>query len=311
MAIDHEKKKKYSSSFALASLSAAFQAQPRRVQSTLDDRGVSMRSISYVDDGSSPNNRYKTDVRRAFQFCHWVWKPLGIYAFIYDRPNKFEKMTSVALILISCSVLQFVIVPFGYYTLFYERDIDTKIKFMGPLTFCLTTLIKYGYLGIKSSEFGRCVKHVEEDWRMLRDDDHRAIMIRYLTMGRNLITLCAAFMYTGGLSYHTIMPLLSKRISENVTIRPLTYPGYEVFFDIQESPTYEIVYCMHCVYVLISGNITMAAYGLTAICTTHACGQIKIQTSRLKNLREDRKALENEIEDRLAVVVREHTKILR
>ncbi|KOX73711.1 hypothetical protein WN51_13789 [Melipona quadrifasciata] len=240
----------------------------------------------------------------------WVWKPLGIYAFIYNRRNKFEKMTSVVLILTSCSILQFVIVPFGYYTLFYERDIDTKIKLMGPLTFCLTSLIKYGYLGMKSSEFGRCVKHIEEDWKMLRDDDHRAIMVRYLTMGRKLITLCATFMYTGGLSYHTIMPLLSKKISENVTIRPLTYPGYEAFFDIQESPTYEIVYCMHCVYVLITGNITMAAYSLTAICTTHACGQIKIQTSRLKNLREDRKALENGIEDRLAVVVREHAKIL-
>ncbi|XP_033302048.1 odorant receptor 49a-like [Bombus bifarius] len=270
-----------------------------------------MRSSRDVNDHLQ-NNHYKSDIYHTFQFCHWILKPLGIYFFLHDHVNKFEKIVSVLLIIICCSILQFVIVPFGYYILFYEKDMNMKIKFLGPLAFCVTALFKYGYLGVKSSELGRCVKHVKKNWKMLQDKDHRAIMVRYVTMGRNLITLCAAFMYTGGLSYHTIMPLLSKKkINENITIRPLTYPGYEAFFDIQESPTYEIVYCMHCVYVLVTGNITMAAYSLTAIFTTHACGQIKIQTLRLENLRKNGKALENGIEDHLAVIVSEHVEILR
>lgn len=215
------------------------------------------------------------------------------------------------LILICCSVMQFVIVPFSYYVLFYEKNVNSKIKYLGPLTFCLTSLFKYGYLAMKGSELNRCVEHIERDWKMLENEDHRNIMIQYVTMSRKLITLCAAFMYTGGLSYHTIMPLLSKKVNENFTIRPLTYPGYETFIDIQQSPTYEIVYCMHCVYVVITANISMAAYSLTAIFITHACGQIKIQTSRLGSLNDNGKALETVIENRLAIIVKDHAEILR
>lgn len=310
-AIDHEEKVSFS--LALASLESFFLElffTYRRLQSVLCTASVNMRSTNNIDN-LSLNDRYESDIQYTFQFCHWILKPLGIYYFIYNQANKFEKILSIILILICFFIIQFVIVPFGYYILFYEKDMNTKIKFLGPLTFCLSALFKYSYLGIKSSELGHCIKHVEKDWKMLQNEDHRVIMSRYVIMGRNLITLCAAFMYTGGLSYHTIMPLLSKRKVENFTIRPLTYPGYEAFLNIQKSPTYEIIYCMHCIYVIVVGNITMAAYSLTAIFITHACGQIKIQTLRLENLKNEKKVLETGIESHLAVVVKNHVEILR
>ncbi|XP_053972581.1 odorant receptor 4-like isoform X1 [Hylaeus volcanicus] len=272
-----------------------------------------MYRLSNLDDVLR-NEHYENDIRYAFQLCLWILKPIGIYPFIYSRANRLERMVSVVLISICCLVVQFVIVPFGYYILFYEKDMNTRIKFLGPLAFCVTSFFKYGYLSLKGRAFERCIVHVERDWRLLRDQDHRAIMIRHVTMSRNLITLCAAFMYTGGLSYHTIMPLLSKNVvNENVTIRPLTYPGYEAFFDIQESPTYEIVYCMHCIYVLVIGNITMAAYSLTAVFTSHACGQIEIQTSRLEHLTNEKRSPRKyaSYENHIAIVVRNHVKILR
>ncbi|XP_076620181.1 uncharacterized protein LOC143341263 isoform X1 [Colletes latitarsis] len=191
---------------------------------------------------------------------------------------------------------------------------NTKIKFLGPLAFCLTSFFKYGCLGFKGPAFERCIEHVEKDWKFLRDQDHRAIMIRHVIMSRNLITLCAVFLYTGGLSYHTIMPLLSRNENKNgTTVKPLTYPGYEQFFDIQKSPTYEIVYCMHCLYVLVTGNIMMAAYSLTAIFTSHACGQIEIQTSRLKRLTEKNRSAVKCVrpEDDLAIFVKNHVEIIR
>ncbi|XP_053972583.1 uncharacterized protein LOC128873216 isoform X3 [Hylaeus volcanicus] len=248
-----------------------------------------MYRLSNLDDVLR-NEHYENDIRYAFQLCLWILKPIGIYPFIYSRANRLERMVSVVLISICCLVVQFVIVPFGYYILFYEKDMNTRIKFLGPLAFCVTSFFKYGYLSLKGRAFERCIVHVERDWRLLRDQDHRAIMIRHVTMSRNLITLCAAFMYTGGLSYHTIMPLLSKNVvNENVTIRPLTYPGYEAFFDIQESPT------------------------LTAVFTSHACGQIEIQTSRLEHLTNEKRSPRKyaSYENHIAIVVRNHVKILR
>ncbi|XP_076177140.1 uncharacterized protein LOC143151675 [Ptiloglossa arizonensis] len=275
--------------------------------------GVKMRQSTNFDDHLW-NNHYESDIQYTFQLFLWILKPIGIYPFIYSRANKLERMVSVVLIFVCCTIVQFVIVPFGYYILFYEKDMNVKIKFLGPLTFCVTSFFKYGYLSLKGPVFERCIEHVERDWRFLRDQNHRAIMIRHVTMSRNLLTLCALFMYLGGLSYHTIMPLLSKRkINENVTTRPLTYPGYEVFFNIQESPTYEIVYCMHCFYVLVTGNITMAVYSLTVIFTSHACGQIEVQSSRLEHLIEEKRSAPKitRHKDRIAIVVRNHVEILR
>ncbi|CAK9826116.1 Odorant receptor 13a [Anthophora retusa] len=270
-----------------------------------------MQSSSKHNDRPS-NDHYETDIRYTFDLCHWILKPIGMYPLIFNRTSKYERIASVLLILLCCSILQFVIVPFGNHMLFTEKDMNTFVKYLGPLTFSLSTFFKYCYFGTKGTAIGRCVKHVERDWKMLQDKNHRMIMIRHVTISRNLIKLCAVFLYTGGLSYHTIIPLLSKKnINVNVTFRPLTYPGYENFFDVQKSPAYEIVYCMHCVYVLVTGNITMAAYSLTTIFATHACGQIKIQTTRLENLTKGEKLLEKVVKDRLAVIVSGHVQILK
>ncbi|CAK9819217.1 Odorant receptor 13a [Anthophora plagiata] len=258
------------------------------------------------------NDHYETDIRYTFELCHWILKPIGMYPFIFNRTSSYERISSVLLILLCFSILQFVIVPFGHHILFIEKDINTFVKYLGPLTFCLTTFFKYCYFGAKGTAIGRCVKHVERDWKMLQDENHRMIMIKHVTISRNLIKLCAIFLYTGGLSYHTIIPLFSKKnINGNVTFRSLTYPGYEDFFDVQKSPAYEIVYCMHYVYVLVTVHITMAAYSLTTIFATHACGQIKIQTTRLENLTKGEKLLEKVVKDRLAVIISGHVQILK
>ncbi|XP_017795940.1 PREDICTED: uncharacterized protein LOC108577312 [Habropoda laboriosa] len=268
-----------------------------------------MRSFS--SDRPS-NDRYETDIRYTFELCHWILKPIGMYPFVFSRASRRERTASVLLILVCCSILQFIIVPFSHHVLFSDNDMNTFVKNLGPLTFCLTTFFKYCYFSMKGSAIGRCVKHIERDWKMLRDEDHRVIMLRYVTMSRNLIKLCAIFLYIGGLSYNTVIPLFSKKsVNGNVTIRPLTYPGYEEFFDVQKSPAYEIVFCMHCVYVMITANITMAAYSLTTIFATHTCGQIKIQTTRLEDLTKRGMLLEKGVSDRLAVVVSGHVEILK
>ncbi|XP_017759706.1 PREDICTED: odorant receptor 85b-like [Eufriesea mexicana] len=264
---------------------------------------------SSIDDRPL-NDHYKSDIRYTFQFCYWILKPIGIYSFIYKDANKFGKIVSVILILICCSVLQFVMVPFSY-ILFNEEELKAKIKYLGPVAFCFTSLFKYGYLGMKGSKLNRCIQHVQRDWKKLQNKDHRDIMVQYVIMSRKLIMLCAVLLYTGGLSYHVIMPLLSKEIDTNLTIRPLSYPSYETPLDIQQSPIYKVVYCMQCIYVLIIGNITMAAFSLTAIFITHASGQIKIQTSRLENLKMKGKMLETGFENCLAIIVKDHTEILR
>ena len=61
------------------------------------------------------------------------------------------------------------------------------------------------------------------------------------------------------------MQFLAKENSgENSTFRPLAYPGLDSILDSQSSPTYEIVFSIHCFTGLIMCSITMLAYSLAA-----------------------------------------------
>lgn len=268
------------------------------------------RSYNRVDDHPR-NSNYENDINYTLEMCRWILKPIGIWSYVYSRTSKLEKVTSIALLIACFSCLFFIIVPSSHYIFFVEKNVQTKVKLLGPVGFCVSSAIKYCYLGQKGAIFGRCIKHVEKDWKTVDSRSDRTIMLKHASISRNLITLCAVFLYSGGMSYHTVMQFLSKeRTKRNSTIRPLTYPGYDAFLDTQSSPSYEIVFCIHCLSAMVMYSVTTAAYSLAAICVTHICGQIQIQISRLKNLVEKRQGKDSR-RITLANIVRDHVEILR
>lgn len=281
-------------------------------QSSLHFTSDSMRDRSQLPEPIIEHNaHYEHDIRYTMQLCRWVLKPIGIWHLIYGRASRNEKLISLALIVTCFSALCFVLIPSGLHTLFYEKDINIKVKLFGPVGFCLTSTIKYCYLGARGAAFGKCIRHVENDWWAVQYQDHRKMMLKNALVGRRLTMLCAIFLYTGGLSYHTILPLSSKQVSENVTHRPLTYPGYNLFFDPEASPVYEIVFCIHCLFALITYNITTAACSLAAIFVTHACGQLQILITLLDDLVEGKKDNNTIVEQRLGNLTRHHVRILK
>ncbi|XP_012062984.1 PREDICTED: odorant receptor 4-like [Atta cephalotes] len=257
------------------------------------------------------NVHHKHDIRYTMQLCRWVLKPIGIWHPIYGHPSQNEKFISIILIVICFSALCFVLIPAGFYTLFREKDISIKVKLFGPVGFCLTNTIKYCYFGARAAAFGRCIRHVEDDWRIVQHQT-REIMLKKVLIGRRLTTLCAIFLYTGGLSYHIIMPLSSRQeINENYTIRIHTYPGYDMFFDPRVSPAYEIVFCIHILFAMITYHITTASCSLAAIFVTHACGQIDILMLLLDDLVEGKWSKNTTVKKRLSAIAKHHVRILR
>ncbi|XP_043488154.1 odorant receptor Or2-like [Polistes fuscatus] len=254
----------------------------------------------------------RDDKGYAIRLCRFVLKPIGLWSMIYGHVSRAETILSGVLAVTCFSTVCFVLLPAGLYTLLYEHNINAKLKLFGPVGFCLTSTIKYCYLGLKGQAIGRCIEHVENDWKMVRDPNHRTIMIEYATLGRNLTVLCALFLFSGGMSYHTVMTLSSStKINETFTIRPLTYPGYDRYFDVQASPTYEIIFFLHCVCAMVMYSITTAACCLAATFVTHACGQIQIVMTRLSDLVEGKESSDIELNDRLVIIVRDHVKTLR
>lgn len=243
--------------------------------------------------------------------CRWVLKPLGIWHLTCDHVSQYDMFITLVLIITCLSALFFVLIPSGLYTLFREKDINVKIKLFGPVGFCLTCTIKYCYLGARAASFGKCIQHIEDDWRTVRDKDHREIMLKNALTSRRFTTLCALLLYFGGLSYHTIVPLSSRKKINGTLIRPLTYPGYDMFFDPEASPAYEIVFCIHCLFALITYNVTTAALSLAAVFVTHACGQLQILMTLLDDLVEGNRCKGTTVNNRLGKITRHHVRILK
>ncbi|XP_043253365.1 odorant receptor 4-like [Colletes gigas] len=267
------------------------------------------RSRKQVAD-CQENFNYEQDINYTLKMCQWVLKTIGMWPLIYNRTSKLEKLVSIGLLITCFSCLLFFLIPFLYY-MFSENNGKVKVKLIASVIFCLACTMKYCFLVLQGAGFKRCILHIERDWRTVNNPNHRNIMLRHVNISKNLNILCAAFLYTAGLSYHAIIPLLSKgKAKANSTGKSLAYPVYDPFFDTKSSPTYEIIFCIQFVTGLIRYSITLGAFSLAVLCVTHICGQIQIQISRLENVIRNKKDKHSD-RNAFAIIVRDHAEILR
>lgn len=137
-------------------------------------------------------------------------------------------------------------------------------------------------------------------------------MLKYAASGRNLTIIGATFMYTSGIIYHAILPFCSEHKVGNHTYRPLVYPSYSELYQYEISPLYEIIYVAHCMCGYTIYSVTAGTCGLAAVFSAHACGQIQMIMTRLKNLL-DGKGFEqiSDIPQRIAFIVKSHIRVMR
>ncbi|XP_011058393.1 PREDICTED: uncharacterized protein LOC105148385 [Acromyrmex echinatior] len=129
-------------------------------------------------------------------------------------------------------------------------------------------------------------------------------MIKSAKIGRRLVTLCAIFMYGSGLSFRLILPFAKGKIitPQNVTIRPLPCPAYFIFFDVQVSPIYELIFVIQILSGIITYSITTGLCGLAAVFVMHICGQLKILMSLMRNFVKEKWQEKREVNRKLAIM---------
>jgi len=148
-------------------------------------------------------------------------------------------------------------------------------------------------------------------WQVVFRSD-RELMLKHAVTGRTLTIIGAFIMYPAGIVYYLILPFCSEHKVNNQTIRPFVFPTYSEFRQFQITPVYEMVYITHCIcgYIIIS--VTVGACGLTAMFTTHACGQIQTIISRLEDLLDNKKLKQSlTIHQRIAVIIKSHVRVVR
>ncbi|XP_011058389.1 PREDICTED: odorant receptor 94b-like [Acromyrmex echinatior] len=258
-----------------------------------------------------PNEYQETDVKYVFEQSHVVLRMLGIWPSIDRQPNIIEKIINIFLVIVCYLLLHCDMVPGILYYAVVDDEPSEKVKMMPPILYSVMAIAKYSTLLIHEYDIRSCLRHIKEDWGTVVVDDAREVMLNKASNGRRLFTLCCTFMYCGGLSYNTIVPLSrgSIVIDENITIRPFSSPGYYVFFDPQNSPAYEIVFLQQVLCGFVMYTITVAICGLAAVFVMHACAQMEILMRQIENLVDESEFGQRNIGIKLAIIVEHQIRI--
>ncbi|EZA50021.1 ObirOr5-L4 [Ooceraea biroi] len=257
-----------------------------------------------------PNEHHEADVKYVVEQSHVVLRVLGIWPS--DRqPNTIERIANIFLVIVCYFFLHCDMVPGVLYYMFVDDDVREKAKMMPPIMYSVMAIAKYGNLIIHERDIRSCLRHIKEDWAVMIVDDAREVMMIKATTGRRLFILCCTFMYCAGISYNTIVPLSRGSVitDENVTIRPLSCPGYYVFFDPQNSPAYEIVFLLQCLCGVVMYTITVTICGLAALFVMHAGAQMEILMRLIESLVDDCKFEQKNIDTKLAIIVEHQIRI--
>ncbi|XP_032689611.1 odorant receptor 13a-like [Odontomachus brunneus] len=256
------------------------------------------------------NEHYQDDIMYITQLTRNVLGLLGIWPSLNRERSIGEKIRKLLLIMISYALLYCVLIP-GVLFWLIEKRTRVRIQTIPLIFYGFMATSKYGNLIFRENQIKRCLKHIEEDWKNVMSEDARDTMIETAKTGRRLVALCGAFMYGSGLSFRSILPLSKGKIvtAQNITIKPLPCPAYFVFFDIQVSPAYEMIFLIQFLSGIVTYSITVGMCGLAAVFVMHACGQLKILVELMRNLVEERWKGKDDVDRRLAEMVEHQIRI--
>lgn len=260
------------------------------------------------------NESHVKDLSFAVKHTRWLLTFLGIWPYVVSRPSRIGRYTSRFLLPLPSISIIVLVVPIISNMIIRDMPRPQFLVLLGPISFRICNIMKNIILVTRLDSIRYCMRHMEADWRSLENDHDREIMLRNLKIGHGLTVICITSMFSSAVFYYTIMPFLrGKTLNEfNVTVRPLIFPGADIYVDLEAGYNYEIVYCSNCVAAFFLYTIVTAIGNVGAILVSHACGQIQIIVSRLENIvGSDRRSNDRLVNDRIDFIVRCHVRVLR
>ncbi|KAK2583197.1 hypothetical protein KPH14_009217 [Odynerus spinipes] len=259
---------------------------------------------------SITNRNYKKDINYSTELLHWLLKPIGAWPITVDTSWMEIIFYRVQNVLCSAFV-GFVMVSSSLYIIVDVKDMATRLKIIGPISYCMMVIAKYWLFLIRKKNIRRCINHLETDWKNVRHQDDREIMLESALAGRRIAIVSAVFMYGGIFFYQGVLPLTSSKVVVgNFTFKPLAYPISKVIMEARKSPMNDIMIPIECLCGFVMDAISVGACSLAAVFALHACGQLKIIMSCLNDLVDGRPDENNSINDRLTDIVQQHVRVL-
>ncbi|XP_046836146.1 odorant receptor 4-like [Vespa crabro] len=257
------------------------------------------------------NANHQKDINYNIELNRWLLKAIGTWPR-NKNTSLLDILFSRFLNVLHTSLISFLLIGTVLYILLDVQDIQAKLNKIGPVTFTIATLIKYWLLIFHESEIKHCLDHIEIDWKGVRRQEDRRIMLESAHIGRRIVGISASLIFGALFLYRVIVPLNSpKMVIGNLTFRPLAYPVSKVIIDTRQTPANELILLIQCICGFIMSAITVGSCSLVAICSLHACGQLKILMHWLNHLVNGHSNENDTIDDRLRDIVKKHVRVLK
>ncbi|CAD6201199.1 GSCOCT00000007001.3-RA-CDS, partial [Cotesia congregata] len=254
---------------------------------------------------------------RVFDDIEYTQQLLSILAIwpLVSKSSTIKKIISVIHLLVIISSLIWNILFRCIFIYIYVKKFDDQIMLIGPTFFRVIILLKYLAIIYHRRTIKKIIEHIQTDWNNVECQEQQNIMMKNVQINRQVTLVFAFLMYVSGAFYNFVMPhiipLLTHRGSRNATQRLTIFPGYNVLFDVQKSPIYEITFFFHIFSVFAGFSVLICACNLAIVLVTHACGQIQIIISQLNSVIDNFMKDENTVFIEFASLIRRHVRVIK
>ncbi|NP_001229888.1 odorant receptor 5 [Apis mellifera] len=250
------------------------------------------------------------DLKQAF-YAQSFLKIVGVWPIPIGSPlsSKIRNwfITFFSLFLQICIVGPCILVMF-----LKEKNGKRKINLFKLLTNTLNQLFKYIITLNRANELAIAMNEIKNDWLTATSED-RWIFTANSKMGQKVMLIVAVTVYSSGLGYRMLLPILKGKIvlPNNVTIRLLPCPTYFTFFNELVSPYYEMIFMLQLLAGFFSYTVLNGTVGISLMLSLHMCSLLKILTRKMANLTDRSITSENIIQEKIVEIVEYQTKIKR
>nr|AXM05133.1 odorant receptor [Campoletis chlorideae] len=247
------------------------------------------------------------------RFVRWLLTPIGVWQLVKPNSSRLDQMIGYIVRPIALTYMFLVIIPM-FAEVFAQRASRSElIMLVAPITYQSSNLMKHVFMMLRRDVIKMSMQHMEIDWQSIDNEKDRGIMIENVRLAHKLAIIITSCIYSGSTLYNFVLPALADSyVNEfNETIRVLSYPGGDIFFDVQANVVYEIVFVTYFLSALSVVTVSMGLFNLALILVRHTCGQIQIVVSKLENLVDPEQHAIVLNEDPVAFIVRSHQRLLK
>lgn len=250
-------------------------------------------------------------LRQSLKFVYPLLRIIGAWPSPVSAPLS-SKILERCLIFLSYLLLFLLLVPGILHILVRETNSRRQLKLFMPHINVMCQLFKYTIVLCRMNEFRSIMGEIKRDWLATNEEDRRVYREK-AQIGHKVMTVIMLTIYTGGISYRTILPLSVGRIvlPDNTTIRLLPCPSYFIFFDEQSTPNYELIFVLQVLSGFFTYTVVSGTVGICTIFCLHTCSQLSILANKMTELTNQLDISEDAVQKKIVDIVEYRTKIKR